>query len=75
MQVAAQKYMTLKMKPASGTSLAPYASSLNQEMVIQNTMEGQKPLSLKLKINYVIDNGTGVTISEIKIINNLPNNY
>lgn len=29
MQVAAQKYMTLKMKPASGTSLAPYASSLN----------------------------------------------
>ena len=75
MQVAAQKYMTLKMKPASGTSLAPYASSLNQEMVIQNTMEGQKPLSLKLKINYVIDNGSGVTISEIKIINNLPNNY
>ena len=40
------------MKPATGTNLAPYAHDLSQEMGIVNTMEGQKPISLKLKINY-----------------------
>jgi hypothetical protein len=44
--------MTLKMKPATGTNLGPFASDLTQEMVIVNNMEGQKPISLKLKINY-----------------------
>lgn len=56
MQVAAQKYMTLKMKPATGTSLAAYAQDLTQEMVIVNNMEGQKPISLKVKINYTNGN-------------------
>lgn len=40
MQVAAQKYMTLKMKPATGTNLAPFAQDITQEMVIVNNMEG-----------------------------------
>jgi hypothetical protein len=44
--------MTLKMKPATGTNLGAHAQDLSQEMVIVNTMEGQKPISLKLKINY-----------------------
>ena len=52
MQAAALKYMTLKMKPASGTSLGPNGSDLSQEMVIVNSEEGKKPISLKLKINY-----------------------
>lgn len=55
MQVAAQKYMTLKMKPASGTMLEPMAQDLSQEMNIVNSMEGQKPNSLKLKINFTVD--------------------
>ena len=40
------------MKPASGTTLGASAQDLTQEMVIVNNMEGQKPLSIKLKINY-----------------------
>ena len=40
------------MKPATGTTLNPYAQDLTQQMIITNNMEGQKPLSLKLKINY-----------------------
>ena len=59
MQVAAQKYMNLKMKPATGTSIDPMGQNLSQEMNIVNSLEGQKQLSLKLKINYTIDNGSG----------------
>lgn len=52
MQVAAQKYMVLKIQPPSGSSLAPMAQDLTQEMNIVNNEEGTKPMSLKLKINY-----------------------
>lgn len=52
MQVAAQKYMVLKIQPPSGSSLAPMAQDFSQEMNIVNNEEGNKPLSLKLKINY-----------------------
>ena len=52
MQVAAQKYMVLKIQPPSGSSLAPMAQDLTQEMNIVNNEEGNKPMSLKLKINY-----------------------
>lgn len=51
-QVAAQKYMVLKIQPPSGTSLGPMAQDLTQEMNIVNNEEGVKPMSLKLKINY-----------------------
>ena len=67
MQVAAQKYMTLKMKPASGTTLLPNASDLTQGMNVTNTSEGSKPLSFKLKINYQLDNGSSA-VSQIKVI-------
>lgn len=52
MQVAAQKYMVLKIQPPSGSSLGPMAQDLTQEMNIVNNEEGTKPMSLKLKINY-----------------------
>lgn len=65
--------MTLKMKPASGTTLGGMAQDLTQEMVIVNTLEGEKPLSLKLKINYTPDGSAAV--SQIKVINNMPTNY
>lgn len=60
--------------PASGTELAPLAQNgLTQEMRITNTMEGQKPLSLKIKVNYVT--GNGQQVSETKVLNSLPTNY
>jgi len=73
MQVAAQKYMSLKMKPASGTSIGASSQDLTQQMVIVNSAEGQKPLSLKLKINYTPDGSSPQ--SEIKVVNNMPTNY
>ena len=73
MQVAAQKYMNLKMKPATGTVLDQMGQNITQEMNIVNNMEGQKPMSLKLKINYTADGGQAV--SQIKVLNNLPSNY
>lgn len=42
-------------------------------MVIVNNMEGQKPLSLKLKIMYTPD-GSG-PIDKIKVVSNMPTNY
>ena len=51
-QAAAQKYMTLKMKPPGSSQLGPFASDLTQEMALSNSLDGQKPLALKLKINY-----------------------
>ena len=44
--------MTLKIKPASGTTLGPMASDLTQEIQIVNSLEGEKPLAVKLKISY-----------------------
>jgi|DEB0MinimDraft_12_1074336.scaffolds.fasta_scaffold39383_2 hypothetical protein len=66
--------MQLKIKPASGTSLGSFASDLTQAIGIVNTMEGQKPLSLKLKIGYTVDDGSAPQ-SHIKIVNSLPTNY
>ena len=42
-------------------------------MKIQNTKEGQKPLSLKIKVMYQHQNGTKV--DETKVLNSLPTNY
>lgn len=52
MQVAAQKYMTLKMQAASSTNLNANSQDLTIKMNVTNSMEGQKPLSFKLKICY-----------------------
>jgi AP-1 complex subunit gamma-1 len=37
LQMAAQKYMTLKMKPANGSCLAPNATDLTQSMSVTNS--------------------------------------
>mmetsp|Transcript_21890 Transcript_21890/g.33985 ORF Transcript_21890/g.33985 Transcript_21890/m.33985 type:complete len:126 (+) Transcript_21890:2247-2624(+) len=73
LQVAAQKYMTLKMRPASGNTLGPMAQNLTQDMDVVNSAEGQKPLSVKMKINYTVEGQAPV--SQIKVIQSLPNNY
>lgn len=66
-QVAAQKYMTLKMQAASGTTLNPNSQDLTVKMNVTNSMEGQKPLSFKLKICYAEAGGNVVT--QIKVVN------
>lgn len=53
LQVAVQKYMKLQMFPATSTELAPMsANQVTQDMKIQNSLEGQKPLALKIRVLY-----------------------
>ena len=65
LQVAAQKYMKLNMKTASGTSLAAGASNLTQAMQVINN-DTSKPLSFKLKVMYTVDGQAPV--SQIKVV-------
>ena len=74
MQVAVQKYMKLQILPATGTDLQPLIQNgVTQEMRITNTMEGQKPLSIKIRVLYTLQNGQQV--NETKVLNTMPTNY
>ena len=42
-------------------------------MKITNTLEGSKPMALKIKVSYTLQNGTRV--EEQKLLNDLPTNY
>jgi AP-1 complex subunit gamma-1 len=52
-QAAGPKYMKLEMLPPS-SSLIPASSSaaVTQEIRLTNTLQGDKPILLKLKISY-----------------------
>ena len=65
--------MTMKINPASSTSLGPNASDLTQQLDITNTAEGEKPLAFKLKINYTPEGQAPV--SQIKVIKSTPTDY
>jgi AP-1 complex subunit gamma-1 len=61
LQVAVQKYMKLEILPATSSMMQPLAQNgITQDMKITNTLEGQKPLALKIKVNYGFDNGRKV---------------
>ena len=72
LQVAVQKYMKLQMFQANSTEMQPYSQmgQVTQDMKIQNSMEGQKPLALKIRVLYTIA-ATGQEIAETKVINAL----
>lgn len=70
LQVAVQKYMKLQMQLPSGQELMPLSQNgITQDIRITNTMEGQKPLVLKIKVTYSIN---GKQVSETRVINSLP---
>merc|ERR1719263_2554211 len=52
-QVAVPKYMQLKMTPPSSTTVPPNNSGKTTQLFkVANSMHGQKPVILKLKIEY-----------------------
>jgi hypothetical protein len=63
--------MTLKLKPPNKQTLNAGEQDLTQEMAITNSMDGQKPIALKLKINYT---HSGTPVSQIKVVNDVPVN-
>ena len=68
-QCAVPKYMQLKMEPASGNALAPGGGVINQKIHVSNTLQGQKPLMMRLKLDYA---ASGVTKSELVEVRNFP---
>lgn len=52
-QAAVPKYMQLRLEPATGSVLpALGGGSVTQKLHIINTMHGQKPLVMRLRVNY-----------------------
>jgi AP-1 complex subunit gamma-1 len=53
MQVAVPKYITLQLDPATGTDLPPGSSgAVTQVLKLANSLHGERPLLMKLKIDY-----------------------
>jgi AP-1 complex subunit gamma-1 len=69
-QVAVPKYMQLQMKPPSSTSVpAGGAGKATQTFRLANSMHGQKPIVLKVKIEY---SAMGSPVSEMGTVDNFP---
>mmetsp|Transcript_10770 Transcript_10770/g.39561 ORF Transcript_10770/g.39561 Transcript_10770/m.39561 type:complete len:868 (-) Transcript_10770:1170-3773(-) len=68
-QVAVPKFMQLQLHPASAAVLPPGSSSVTQTMEVTNSMHGQKPLVMRLKISYSIN---GAPITEQTQVNTFP---
>lgn len=53
LQAAVPKYMQLRLEPATGTSIPALGGGLvTQALHVTNTMHGQKPLVMRLRLNY-----------------------
>ena len=69
-QVAVPKYMQLKMTPPSSPSVPPNNSGkTTQQFKVANSMHGQKPVVLKVKIEY---NTMGSQVSEMGSVDQFP---
>lgn len=56
LQAAVPKYINLALNPASSTLLPPNnMSKVTQTMQVQNTLQGQKPLLMKLRLEYSLN--------------------
>ena len=67
LQAAVPKFMQLKLAPASGSALAP-GGSITQRISVTNSMHGQKPLVMRLRIAYVTAAG-GPTTQQAEVKN------
>jgi AP-1 complex subunit gamma-1 len=73
-QVSVPKYLTLlEMQPASGSMCPPKsADSVTQVVNVSNTMQGQKNITLRVKIVYALNNQS---VDEVAVISNFPALY
>eukprot|EP00962_Isochrysis_galbana_P046058 scaffold18389_cov110-Isochrysis_galbana.AAC.1 len=69
-QVAVPKFMRLQMTPASSTVVPPNNSGkVTQVFKVANSMHGQKPVVLKIKIDY---SSGGMPVTEMGQVDNFP---
>ena len=73
-QCAVPKYVKLDLSPASGSTLPAYsAGAVTQAVKVVNSMLGQKPLQLKIKVTYT--NVQGQPVTEMGTVANFPGGY
>jgi AP-1 complex subunit gamma-1 len=54
LQAAVPKFMQIRLEPASSSTLpASGLGSASQRIVVTNTMHGQKPMVMRLRISYL----------------------
>merc|ERR1712176_1365295 len=70
LQAAVPKYIQLRLDPASGNQLPSLGSgSVQQQMHVVNSLIGQKPLMMRLKIGYLYN---GNAVSDMIEVKNFP---
>ena len=63
----------MSILPATGADLPPLAQSgITQELKIENSQEGVKPLVVRMKVQYTVD---GQAKSEVVTVNNFPASF
>ena len=73
-QVSVPKYLTLlEMQPASGSNCPPKSiDAVTQVVNVSNNMQGQKNITLRVKIVYSLNNQS---VDEVAVISNFPALY
>jgi len=72
-QAAVPKYLKLAMQPPTSTIVpAGSAGAVSQEILVTNSMQGEKNVLLKLKIGYTVN---GAVVDEMTTVSNFPALY
>jgi len=69
--VAVPKFVTLQIKPASGTQLSPFSqNNITQKLQLVNTLHNQKQMMIRIQISY---DKNGQNIVERSQVSDFPN--
>lgn len=72
-QAAVPKYLKLAMQPPTSTVVpAGSTGAVTQEILVTNSMQGEKNVLLKLKIGYTLN---GAVVDEMTTVSNFPPMY
>lgn len=55
MKIAVPKYIKFQLSPASGNYIAPNATNVTQQIKLINSLQGSKPILMKLRVTYVVN--------------------
>ncbi|TMW63599.1 hypothetical protein Poli38472_002540 [Pythium oligandrum] len=66
------KYIKLKMEPPSGDSLATGGASITQVVKIQNSMHGEKPILMRVRLEFLVN---GNKVEDMVAVNAFPPDF